>query len=116
MNNIIVTEVTSSGDGHYIVAIINDIYYKVRHDNPCTWENRDTAFKELLEQIPLNDRPAVEAEYDRYCEGLRNAEAEAEKLANMTDEERLAMFEAEMVKMGNYDTAEYEEIHEETEE
>lgn len=101
MRDIFVTEITSSGDGHYMVASINGVEYKVRHDNPCTWENRDEAFKQLLELIPTNDVPAVEAEYDRYCEGIRNAEAEAEKLANMTDEERLEFFKSQ-----------YEEVHE----
>ena len=105
-NNIYVTEITASGDGHYMMASIDGVEYKVKHDNPCTWENRDNAFQELLELIPESDRPAVEAEYDKYCEGLRNAEAEAERLANMTDEERIALFKAQMEEYN-------EEVHEE---
>lgn len=115
MRDIFVTEITSSGDGHYMMASIDGVEYKVRHDNPCTWENRDNTFKELLEQIPLNDRPAVEAEYDRYCEGLRNAEADAERLANMTDEERMALFMQQMAEMNVQqvtEDVEYEEVHE----
>lgn len=107
MNNIFVTEITASGDGHYMMASVNGVEYKVKHTNPCTWENRDSVFQELLEQIPINDRPAVEAEYDKYCEGLRNAEAEAERLANMTDEERAELFKQQVM--------EYEEVHTETE-
>lgn len=115
-NNIIVTEITASGDGHYMYAKVGDQEYKIRHDDPCTWENRDEAFKELLELIPENDRPAVEAEYDRYCEGIRRAEAEAERLANMTEEERLAMFQAQMEAMNSTTETINEEVHETVEE
>ena len=104
MNSIIVTEITASGDGHYMAAIIDGETYKVRHDNPCTWENRDMAFQELLELIPEEVVEAVKLEYERYCEGLKKAEEEAERLANMTEEERIAMFK------------QYEEVHTEIEE
>jgi len=115
-NDIIVTEITASGDGHYMYAKVGDQEYKIRHDDPCTWENRDEAFKELLELIPEVDRPAVEAEYDRYCEGIKRAEAEAERLANMTEEERLALFQAQMEEMNSMMNVENEEIYETTEE
>lgn len=117
-DNIIVTEITASGDGHYMMAKVNGVEYKLRHEDPCTWENRNNAFQELLEMIPLNDRPAVEAEYDRYCEGLKNAEAEAEHLANMTDEERMELFMQQMAEMNvqqAVEDTEYEEVHEQTE-
>ena len=110
--DIVVTEMIISGDGHYMVAIVEGLEYRVRHENPCTWETRDEAFKSLLEQIPPELVPAVEAEYDRYCEGLRNAEAEAERLANMTDEERAEMFKQQMMEQ----YMQYEEVHETIEE
>ena len=118
MRDIIVTEITSSGDGHYMVAIIDGVEYKIRHDDPCTWENRDEAFQELLELIPEEDRQSVEIEYSYYCEGLRNAEAEAERLANMTDEERLEMFKQQMAEtfMREPEDIEYEEVYESIEE
>lgn len=115
-NDIIVTEITASGDGHYMYARVGDQEYKIRHDDPCTWENRDEAFRELLELIPESDRPAVEAEYDRYCEGIRNAEAEAERLANMTEEERLALFQSQMEEMNSMVYTADEEVYEATEE
>lgn len=108
MDNIFVTEITSSGDGHYMMASIDGVEYKVRHDDPCTWENRDEAFKELLKLIPEEFQSVIQTKYELYCEGLRNAEAEAERLANMTDEERAALFMQQL--------NEYEEVYEETEE
>ena len=117
MRNIFVTEITASGDGHYMMASIDGVQYKIRHDDPCTWENRDKAFQELLELIPDEYKVDVQAEYDRYCEGLRNAEAEAERLANMTDEERLEMFKQQMVEsfMREPEDIEYEEVYTEVE-
>ena len=117
MNDIIVTEITASGDGHYMYAKVYDREYKVRHDDPCTWENRNEAFEELLNTIPEEDRPAVQAEYERYCNGLKKAEEEAERLANMTDEERLELFKQQMMEsfMQQPEDTEDEEIHTETE-
>ena len=119
MDNIFVTELTSSGDGHYMMASIDGVEYKVRHDDPCTWENRDAAFEELLEMIPEEHRFIVQAKYNLYCEGLRNAEAEAERLANMTDEERMELFMQQVAEMNvqqAVEDTEYEEVHEEIEE
>lgn len=114
MDNIFVTEITSSGDGHYMMASIDGVEYKVRHDDPCTWENRDAAFNELLELIPDEYKLIVQAKYNLYCEGLRNAEEEAERLANMTNEERLEMFKQQMMEsfMREPEDIEYEEVHE----
>lgn len=117
MNDIIVTEITASGDGHYMYAKVYDREYKVRHDDPCTWENRNEAFEELLNMIPEEDRPAVQSEYERYCNGLKKAEEEAERLANMTDEERLELFMQQMPEMNHQavENTEHEEVHTETE-
>lgn len=118
MRNIFVTEITASGDGHYMMASIDGVEYKIRHDDPCTWENRDKAFQELLELIPEEYKQSVEVEYAYYCEGLRKAEEEAERLANMTDEERLEMFKQQMVEsfMQEPENIEYEEVYEAIEE
>ena len=118
MRDIFVTEITASGDGHYMMASIDGVQYKIRHDDPCTWENRDKAFQELLKLIPEECKQSVEVEYAYYCEGLRRAEAEAERLANMTEEERLEMFKQQMVEsfMREPEDIEYEEVHETTEE
>ena len=115
MNDIIVTEITASGDGHYMYAKVYDREYKVRHNDPCTWENRNEAFEELLNMIPEEDRPAVQAEYERYCNGLKKAEEEAERLANMTDEERLELFKQQMMEsfMQQPEDTEDEEVHKE---
>ena len=114
MREITVTEMIISGDGHYIVAIVDGTEFKVKHENPCTWETRDTAFQELLKVVPEETIELVTKEYERYCEGLRNAEAEAERLANMTDEERLEMFRQQMIEsfMREPEDIEYEEVHE----
>lgn len=112
MREITVTEMIISGDGHYMVAIVDGTEYRVKHENPCTWETRDIAFQELLTQVPEDSVDLVNMEYNRYCEGLRNAEAEAERLANMTDEERAEMFKQQMMEQ----YTQYEEVHEEIEE
>lgn len=110
-NGIIVTEINASGEGRYMVAMIDDVQYREKYEGEVNWETRELTFEKLLEQIPEQYKPFVEAEYDYFCDGLKGAEAEAEILANMSDEERIAMFEAALQSMG-----EYEEVYEEIEE
>lgn len=117
-NNVIVTEITASGGGHYMVADIDGMQYKAKHDDPCTWKNRDAAFKKLLRLIPEEHHDAVKAAYTRYSDGIKKAEEEAERLANMTDEERMQMFMRQMAEMNiqqEVENTEYEEVHEQTE-
>lgn len=96
------TEMVKSGEGTYMLftaektaADGDNVTYKVSYtakaDGNITWDNRANVFENLLAQVPEELKIFAEAEYDRYCEGLRNAEAEAEAIANMSAEERLAM-------------------------
>lgn len=64
------------GGGTKANFIANGIVYLVQKEGEINWENREEVFQELLKTIPDDLKPIAEAEYDRYCEELRQSENE----------------------------------------
>lgn len=87
MGEYVYTEAIISGGGARANFIANGIVYLVQRDKEITWENREEAFQELLETIPDDLKPIAEAEYDKYCEALRQSENEE---VHEASEERFA--------------------------
>lgn len=70
------TESVISGGGSKANFIANGIVYLAQTDGDITWENREEVFQQLLNTIPDDLKPIAEAEYDKFCEALRNTENE----------------------------------------
>lgn len=76
MGEYIYTEAAIFGGGARANFIANGIVYLAQVDGDITWENREEVFQQLLETIPDDLKTIAEAEYNKYCEELKNTEGE----------------------------------------